>query len=81
LLLTIVITRHVANIWARMAVNTLVFSFTMCLIAWELNLALGLPFLLTWLTTAVVEFVTMAVGAPIMYAIHRRAHLDEWLGE
>jgi uncharacterized membrane protein len=77
LLITIFLMRYVKNIWARMAVNTLVFTFTMFLIAWELKLAFDLPFLFTWLTTAAGEFVVMAVGAPIMYAVNRRAHLDK----
>ncbi|MBB3869344.1 QueT transporter family protein [Parageobacillus toebii NBRC 107807] len=77
LLITIFSMRYVKNIWARMAVNTLVFTFTMFLIAWELKLAFDLPFLFTWLTTAAGEFVVMAVGAPIMYAVNRRAHLDK----
>ncbi|QXJ36745.1 Queuosine precursor transporter QueT [Parageobacillus caldoxylosilyticus] len=77
LLITIFSMRYVKNVWARMAVNTLVFTFTMFLIAWELKLAFDLPFFFTWLTTAVGEFVVMAVGAPIMYAVNRRAHLDK----
>jgi uncharacterized membrane protein len=77
LLITIFSMRYVKNIWARMAVNTLVFTFTMFFIAWELKLAFDLPFLFTWLTTAVGEFVVMAVGAPIMYAVNLRVHLDK----
>jgi uncharacterized membrane protein len=77
LLITIFSMRYVKNVWARMAVNTLVCTFTMFLIAWELKLAFDLPFLFTWLTTAAGEFVVMAVGAPIMYAVNRRAHLDK----
>jgi uncharacterized membrane protein len=77
LLITIFSMRYVKNVWARMAVNTLVFTFTMFLIAWELKLAFDLPFFFTWLTTAVGEFVVMVVGAPIMYAVNRRAHLDK----
>jgi uncharacterized membrane protein len=77
LLITIFSMRYVKNVWARMAINTAVFTFTMFFIAWELKLALHYPFLLTWLTTAAGEFVVMAVGAPIMYAVNRRAHLDK----
>ena len=77
LLITIFSMRYVKNVWARMAVNTLVFTFTMFLIAWELKLAFDLPFLFTWLTTAAGEFVVMAVGAPIMYAVNLRVRLDK----
>ena len=51
-----------------MIVNTFVFTFTMFFIALELHLAFALPFLFTWLTTAVGELVVMAVGMPVMYA-------------
>ena len=77
LLITIVSMRYVKNVWARMAVNTIVFTVTMFFIAWELKLAFDLPFLLTWLTTAAGEFVVMAVGAPIMYAINQRVHFEK----
>ncbi|ABO66885.1 MULTISPECIES: QueT transporter family protein [Geobacillus] len=72
LLITIVSMRYIENVWARMAINTLSFTVTMGIIALELKLALGFPFWLTWLTTAIGEFVVMAIGAPIMYAVGRR---------
>ncbi|WP_374725411.1 QueT transporter family protein [Neobacillus drentensis] len=77
LVITIVCARLIKNIWARMMVNTLVFSFTMFLIALELHLAFDLPFMFTWLTTAVGEFVVMAVGMPVMYAINKRVHFEK----
>ena len=46
-------------------------------IAFELNLAFGLPFLLTWLTTAAGELVVMAVGAPIMYVVNKRVQFNK----
>ncbi|MFC7393443.1 QueT transporter family protein [Scopulibacillus cellulosilyticus] len=72
LIITIILARFIKNIWVRMAVNTVVFTITMFLIALELHLAFHVPFLWTWLTTAIGEFVVMAVGAPIMYAINKR---------
>ncbi|MEW5322207.1 QueT transporter family protein [Geobacillus thermoleovorans] len=72
LLITIGAMRYIENVWMRMAVNTLSFTVTMAIIALELKLALGFPFWLTWLTTAIGEFVVMAIGAPIMYAVGRR---------
>jgi len=77
LLVTIFSMRFIKGIWARMAFNTIVFTFTMFLIAFELNLALGFPFLFTWLTTAAGELVVMTVGAPIMYAINKRVHFHK----
>jgi uncharacterized membrane protein len=49
----------------------------MFIIAFELNLAFGLPFLLTWLTTAAGELVVMAVGAPIMYVVNKRVQFNK----
>lgn len=72
LLITILLAQFIKNIWARMVVNTIVFTVTMCLIALELHLAFHLPFALTWLTTAIGEFAVMAIGAPIMYIINKR---------
>lgn len=77
LAITILSARFIKGIWARMIVNTLVFTFTMFLIAIELHLAFNLPFLFTWLTTAVGEFVVMAVGMPVMYFINKRVHFDK----
>lgn len=77
LLITIVCARFIKRIWVRMVVNTLVFTFTMFMIALELHLALGFPFLFTWLTTAAGEFVVMAVGMPVMYAINKRVHFNK----
>ncbi|OIK16259.1 hypothetical protein BIV60_05660 [Bacillus sp. MUM 116] len=76
-LITILTSKYIRKIYLRMVVNTLVFTVTMFFIAIELHLALHLPFLLTWLTTAVGEFVVMAVGAPIMYFINKHVHFDE----
>jgi len=73
--MTIMIARFVKNIWARMIVNTIVFTATMFLIAIELNIVLGFPFWFTYLTTAVGEFVVMAVGMPIMHALNKRIDL------
>jgi uncharacterized membrane protein len=77
LLISIFSTRFIKGIWARMIFNSIVFTFTMFLIAWELNLAFHLPFLLTWLTTAIGEFVVMIVGAPVMYYLNKRINFKE----
>jgi uncharacterized membrane protein len=77
LLITIFSARFIKSILARMVFNTLVFTFTMFLIALELHLAFGLPFLFTWLTTAIGEFVVMIVGVPIMYALNKRVNLEK----
>ena len=73
----VLLAKYIKNIWILLVANTLVFSFNMFIIAFELNLALGLPFLLTWLTTGVSEFVVLAIGIPIIYALHKRLKFDQ----
>lgn len=77
LLITIVCCRFIKNIWLGMAVNTIVFTFTMFLIALELYLVFEWPFMLTWLTTAIGEFVVMGVGIPVMYALNKRVNFEK----
>lgn len=72
LLLTMFIGRYVKNKLILMGINTLIFTFNMYLVAFMLKLALGLPFFITWLTTAIGEFIVMAVGIPIIHFIHKR---------
>ncbi|GGJ91219.1 membrane protein [Lentibacillus kapialis] len=55
-----------------LVINTIVFTFNMFIIAFELYLAADLPFLLTWLTTAAGEFGIMAIGIPVMYALNKK---------
>ena len=78
--ITIGISRFVKNQIARMIINTLVFTFNMFIIAFELHLALDLPFLITWGTTAVGEFVVMAIGIPIMHFMNKRIQFGKLLG-
>ncbi|MBU5213325.1 MULTISPECIES: QueT transporter family protein [Heyndrickxia] len=79
LLITIIISKFIKNIWGRMIVNTIVFTITMFLIAIELHLAFDLPFTITWVTTAIGEFVVMAIGAPIMYYLNKRVNFEQQL--
>ncbi|CAM3237695.1 QueT transporter family protein [Filibacter tadaridae] len=75
--ITIFSTKFIAGLYRRMMFNTLIFTFTMFIIAFELNLALKLPFLLTWLTVSIGEFVVMAVGIPIMAALNKRLNFEK----
>ncbi|MEI4800878.1 QueT transporter family protein [Bacillus sp. NPDC077411] len=79
LLCTIVSMRFIKGIWARMIFNTVVFTFTMFIIAIELHLAFDLPFLFTWLTCAIGEFVVMAIGGPVMYFINKRVQFEKFV--
>src|SRR5690625_704561 len=77
LFIIIQIGKYIKNIWVLLILNTLIFTFTMFIIAFELNLALGLPFLFTWLTTAAGEFIVLAAGIPIMYALNNKMKFDK----
>ncbi|PEA55766.1 hypothetical protein CON64_03750 [Bacillus pseudomycoides] len=79
LLCTIVSMRFIKGIWARMIFNTVVFTFTMFIIAIELHLAFDLPFLFTWLTCAIGEFVVMVIGGPVMYFINKRVQFEKFV--
>ncbi|SHF71608.1 QueT transporter family protein [Ornithinibacillus halophilus] len=72
----ILLAKYIKNYLVLMTANTLVFTFNMFIIAFELKLALGMPFLFTWLTTAAGELVVLAVGIPIMLALNKQVRLD-----
>ncbi|WP_141550948.1 QueT transporter family protein, partial [Bacillus sp. AFS041924] len=76
LLITIATAKFIKGIITRMIINTIVFSLSMFLIAIELKLALGFPFLMTYLTTAIGEFIVMIVGIPIMYYLNKRVKFE-----
>ncbi|PEJ60166.1 hypothetical protein CN692_02415 [Bacillus sp. AFS002410] len=76
LLITIVTAKFIKGIIPRMIINTIVFTVTMFIIAFELKLALGFPFPMTYLTTAIGEFVVMVIGIPIMYYLNKRIKFE-----
>lgn len=75
--LTILSAKFIKGLYKRMFFNTLVFTFTMVIIAWELNIALEFPFLLTWFFVATSEFIVMVVGIPIMVALNKRLQFEK----
>lgn len=77
LLMMIALMRWVKRTWARLLCNTILFTFTMFIIAFELKLAFGLPFYFTWLTTAAGEFIVMLVGAPLIYMLNKRINFQK----
>lgn len=77
LFLTVIIGKFIKNYWLLMIINTVIFSFNMFIIAYELNLAFRLPFLETWAYTALGELGIMLIGMPIMYMINKRLELDK----
>ncbi|GGA78171.1 QueT transporter family protein [Ornithinibacillus halotolerans] len=70
--------RYIKDIWALLVINTLVFTFNMFIIAWEIKIIEpDTPFFLVWLTTAVGEFGVLAIGIPIMYALNKRINFNK----
>ncbi|MFD1065072.1 QueT transporter family protein [Oceanobacillus locisalsi] len=71
--------KYIKNTLLLFFLNTLVFSFNMFIIAFMLNIAVQLPFLFTWLTTAASEFIVLLIGIPIFYALYKRIHFDKMI--
>lgn len=86
LAITIWIGRYIKNIWARMMINSFVFSIMMFIIAIELEVAEvmialenPLSFGQNWLIMALGEFIVMAITAPIIYAIDKKVNFAKAL--
>lgn len=83
LLITIFSAKFISGIFKRMLFNTIVFTATMIIIAFQLSFFAdipeynGIPFLLIYLTLAVGEFIVMAIGIPIMTALNKRLDFKE----
>lgn len=84
LAITIWVGRYVKNVWARMMINSLVFSFMMFIIALELEIAEvviqlenPISFLQNWLIMGIGEFAVMSITAPIIYAIDKVVHFEK----
>lgn len=67
----------IKNKLVLMGINTIIFSFNMYIVAFMLKLALGLPFLFTWLTTAIGEFIVMAIGIPVIFYLNKRLQFSK----
>ncbi len=77
LVVTILSAKFINGHVKRMIFNTLIFSFFMFFIAWELNIVFKAPFLITWGLVAIGEFVVMAIGIPIMIALNNRINFKK----
>ncbi|AXI07827.1 hypothetical protein CUC15_01995 [Oceanobacillus zhaokaii] len=75
----ILLSNYIKDKLVLLVMNALIFSFNMFIIAFELKLALGLPFLFSWLTTAAGELAVLAVGIPLIYLLNKRVHFDDVL--
>lgn len=77
MLIVIGLSHFIKNIRGRMIVTTIVFTFNMFIIAVELKLYYGFPFWLSWLTTAIGEFVVLLIGIPIMEYLNKRIQFSK----
>lgn len=78
--ISILIGKFVKNKLWHMILNTILFTFTMFIIAIELHLAFDIPgslFYYTWYSVALGEFVVMAIGIPLMLALNKRLKFKE----
>ncbi|MFD2759763.1 QueT transporter family protein [Lentibacillus juripiscarius] len=74
--IVILLAKFIKHKLTLLIINTIVFTFNMFIIAFELYLAADLPFLLTWLTTAAGEFGIMALGIPVMYVLNKKLNFN-----
>ena len=75
LVLTLVMP-YLKKTWQKMVLNIVLFTVSMCLIAWMIVLtgstaSTTIPFWPTYLSLAISEGVIMTITAPIMYAVDR----------
>lgn len=81
--ITIFSAKFIKGIVKRMLFNTIVFTLTMVIIAYQLTFFAdipefnGIPFLIIYLTLAVSELVVMAIGIPIILALNKRLNLKK----
>lgn len=69
------VAKKLPNLKAKLVASVVIGTFFMFLIALELTVLLQLPFWMTYLTTALGEFVSMAIGAILIYFISQRVDL------
>lgn len=81
--ITIFSAKFIKGIFKRMLFNTLIFTATMIIIAFQISVFAdipeynGIPFLMIYLTLAVSEFIVMAIGIPLMTALNKRLNFKE----
>lgn len=81
--ITIFTSKFIKGTLKRMIVNTVVFTITMIIIAFQLTIFAdipeynGMPFLIIYLTLAVSEFIVMAIGIPLMSILNKRLNFKK----
>ena len=69
--ITYLLAKRVKPLWLKLTISTLVDTAMMWIIALELHLYNHLPFWPTYATTALGEFISLVIGAVIIYIVSR----------
>lgn len=83
--ITIFSAKFIKGIIKRMLFNTIIFTLTMIIIAFQLSFFAdipeynGIPFLMIYLTLAVGEVVVMLIGIPIITALNKRLNFQKMI--
>ncbi len=75
--LTYLIAKHYHRLVAKLAVAPIINTLMMWTIALELHITNHLPFLITYLTTALGEFISVTLGSVVFYFIAKRIDLSK----
>lgn len=60
-----------------MILNSIAFTASMFIIAWEMQWFNGVPFFFGWLTAGIGELAVMLIGMPVIYLINKRLHFEK----
>ena len=74
--LSVLMHRYIKSVPKRLVLNIVFFTVSMFLIALMLTMMLGLPFWMTYATTALSELLIMSLSAPIMYGVNKVLKLE-----
>lgn len=76
LVIAAIIIKNLNNTWVKMTVVLVLFALSSSLIAWELLLALDVPFWAGYASVAIGEVVVLLVGMPVMYGLDQAIHFS-----
>lgn len=77
LAITILSARFIKGVWGQMILNSIAFTASMFIIAWEMQWFNGVPFFFGWLTAGAGELAVMLIGMPVIYLINKRLNFEK----
>lgn len=69
------VTTFQKNLVVKMITTAIIFSLSMFTVAGTLTISFKAPFLYTWLTVAIGELLSMAIGGIIIYLVNKKIDL------